>query len=269
MWEYTGDTVILGRAAHILSSGIAVPGQTTYDGGSRYFSVQGDTVSMLILSSWVELWNFSLQVGDSVASPMLHSMHYYGFQSSEDYCDQANSAFQKALVTDVGTDLINEIPLRYYTLKYPNLGGYEYVTYRERDILKYHSSAFFAFIMLCGSFGDELICYSDNELSTSPFCSDISWFYTLGQEKQTNAAQETSIFPNPASDMQTLNIPEGSDIFELSIAIFDINGTFIKSVYTGTGVKTVSSYIGDLNAGIYVYRINTGADIRYSKFIKH
>lgn len=114
--------------------------------------------------------------------------------------------------------------------------------------------------------------YAVSGLNCAPTDSQmVTSSFNIGFASIPESVKNTSIttFPNPASDIQTINITEGSDFSKLSIAIFDLNGKFIKSVYTGAGVKTVSAYIGDLNAGIYVYRINTGADIRYSKFIKH
>lgn len=114
--------------------------------------------------------------------------------------------------------------------------------------------------------------YAVSGLNCAPTDSQmVTSSFNIGFASIQESVKNTSIttFPNPASDMQNLSIPEGSDISELSIAIFDINGTFIKSVYTGASVKTVSSYIGDLNAGVYVYRIITGTDVRYSKFIKN
>jgi len=113
--------------------------------------------------------------------------------------------------------------------------------------------------------------YAVSGLNCAPTDSQmVTSSFNIGFASLPESVKNTSIttFPNPASDIQTINIPEGSDFSKLSVGIFDLNGKFIKSVYTGVGVKTVSSYIGDLNAGIYVYRIQNEKSVLFQKFIK-
>jgi len=77
-----------------------------------------------------------------------------------------------------------------------------------------------------------------------------------------------SVFPNPASEMQTLNLPPGSELTELSVELFDVSGQWVKTVYNGLYIPNANVYLGDIKSGMYLYRVKSGKDIRYVKFIK-
>lgn len=78
------------------------------------------------------------------------------------------------------------------------------------------------------------------------------------------------IFPNPTTN--DISIPvflsENSDI---SIAIYDINGRFIKSIFSGHqsfGNHLFSSSVQELSQGVYLVQLRTPNAILYKKFVK-
>src|SRR5262249_53133106 len=88
-WVYTGDTVIGGDAAKRVSvtykyrmpPAFAYWNTSHYD---QYFKVEGDTVSVWNAydTAWYELYNFSLQTGDTTHSP-LYNKFGFGFDCNQ------------------------------------------------------------------------------------------------------------------------------------------------------------------------------------------
>lgn len=76
-----------------------------------------------------------------------------------------------------------------------------------------------------------------------------------------------SVFPNPASEMQNLTLPPESELTELSVELFDISGQWVKTVYNGLYTPNVNAYLGDIKSGMYLYRVKSGNNVWYTKFI--
>lgn len=81
---------------------------------------------------------------------------------------------------------------------------------------------------------------------------------------------QVGLYPSPATNTQklVLNTPISQN---LEIALYDVSGRKIQEVFKGLSVQGEQSFQVDLNqvpAGLYVYHIVLGNEIRFLKFAK-
>lgn len=79
-----------------------------------------------------------------------------------------------------------------------------------------------------------------------------------------------NISPNPATDIQTLNIKTENNI-DIEISIYDIQGRKIKTIYqshVNAESINITSDITDLAPAMYFYLIEMGTERKYVRFIK-
>lgn len=250
-WEYVQDTTLLGISSKdvLVTTKITFPppfiNPVVTNLSHRYFHVSGDTVSIFALldSSWVDLFDFSLQLGDTTHSPLKHRK---AFGST---CDTSILYDFPAIVTEAGLDTIDGQSLRYYKVKYrigmyPNDDFtdtiYEYQTYRERMIGNYwypYDSYNCGLIEECGPFG--FSCYKDNGMVTDNLCADFTWFETLDIAENTSA-MKIIIYPNPVNEYFSI---QNSQIENYQILSCD--GKFIANC-NGNYIN-----VSQLPAGLY------------------
>ena len=75
------------------------------------------------------------------------------------------------------------------------------------------------------------------------------------------------LFPNPATDAQTLVIKGENEGQELRVELYDMQGRMIRNVYNGSATS-VSIDVSDLSSSIYFYRVFLGDKNRTIRFIK-
>ncbi|WP_460610741.1 M43 family zinc metalloprotease [Hymenobacter terrigena] len=74
-----------------------------------------------------------------------------------------------------------------------------------------------------------------------------------------------SFYPNPASDVLTLDLPSGANAAQYAVRVFDLTGHEMTQVrYDGRGQVRVS----DLPKGLYYVTIGTGAEVSRQRFQK-
>lgn len=260
-WEYMQDTSILGvgvkdiRLTRKTLYPPPFPGVTTWVGHS-YFHLNGDTAWLFVNadSTWQEVYNFSLQTGDSTMNPLANKLNSFAT-----WCADSVPYNQKSVVVDHGNTNIDGQSLRYYTIKYhkDNDTAMAYQTFIERVItLNYwhpNDEYWCGAIVECTS--PTFMCYKDNGMITDSLCSDLIWFETLSFNEEGNV--DFKIYPNPVSDVLTVqtNI-SGINDYE----ILSVDGKIIlKNVHQWVDVSFLPS-------GIY-YITNKNRTV-FRKFIK-
>lgn len=262
IWEYTGDTVINGDNSKIISvlQKSSLPWDTsmytTYN-YAHYFKVVGDTVSILnnADTSWVELYNFSVGIGDSVNSPIDNFLNGISYM-----CPDSLPYTSKGVVTNAGTTLIYGQNLRYYTVEYiidPS-GATDSVTYYERFITQgyWYPNPYICNITDWCSV-PYLLCYKDNGMITDSICTDVSWIETLSIPQQPQQTQGISIYPNPTTDV--LTVQHDPNPLE-KYSIIGIDGKLI--------LTNIQSPINTFNLPSGVYMITNESRTWYKKFVK-
>lgn len=201
-WEYTGDTVILGTSAkeiHLtqkVANWFPPTFYTTYY-QNKYFHVNGDTAWLFVSfdSTWQEVYNFSVQIGDTVQNPLGNRMN--GWASS---CPDSVPYNDIAVVTNTGLTTIDGQSLKFYTLHYYT--GHD-TSYADQTFIERVISLGYWFPndeYWCGAIPEcinpTLICYKDNGMMTDSSCSDLTWFDHLSIQEEGEGAL-VKIFPNP------------------------------------------------------------------------
>ena len=76
------------------------------------------------------------------------------------------------------------------------------------------------------------------------------------------------IYPNPASDKATIAITLEEANY-VSIELFDLNGNLLKAATYSNwlGLSTVEMNTNQLNAGVYLVKINIGGEISSKKLV--
>src|SRR5262245_37286432 len=79
--EYTGDMIVAGDSCKIISSTTKVvypwPAPPSVSYMDYLFKVKYDTVWLFTGTDWQEVYNFSLQIGDSTLSPLANPMNFW------------------------------------------------------------------------------------------------------------------------------------------------------------------------------------------------
>jgi hypothetical protein len=262
-WEYASDTIILGTSAKNIKVtnkfGSLWPPYVQTSIYHYYFQVSGDTVFKFIPedSTWFELYNFSLAIGDTTDSPLRNSFAF-GFS-----CDDTVPYLSPAVVTNVGLDTIAGQSLRFYTVKYLDLlwgdTSYSFQTYYERFITTnfwYPDDPYWCTgVQECGI--PDFMCYKDNGMMTDSLCSDFTWFETLSIPQQFQENLNISIYPNPTTNI--LTVQHDPNPLE-KYSVIGSDGKIILS--------NLQSPINTSNMPSGVYIITNEARTWYKKFVK-
>lgn len=84
--------------------------------------------------------------------------------------------------------------------------------------------------------------------------------YSVGVPEETDETHEISIFPNPASDHILF-----TGVADAQWEIVGMEGNVVKTGWMNSSTAEVN--VEDLAAGMYVMRVNSGTEVRCSRFI--
>lgn len=262
-WEYVQDTTILGVpvkdifiTGHLILPPPFPNGQTSFD--HQYFKLNGDTVWLFVKSdsTWQELYNFSVQIGDTVMNPMGNKLNYWAVE-----CSDSIPYNDVALVTDAGIVNVSGQMLRYYTIHYYTgwMNDSAYQTYYERIITGsyWHPSDNFWCGAVAECFTPGLVCYKDNGMMTDSICNDLSWFETVSLEENIEQPG-IKIYPNPVQDILFINSPQGDTE---KYMVFSVDGKLI--------LPNLQSPVPVSHLPPGIYFLTDKNKSRYYKFIKN
>jgi hypothetical protein len=264
-WEYTGDTLILGQNSKKVN--VVAKYATAWDTSvylnpyytTEYFKVSGDTVSIFNSAdtSWQELYNFSLQIGDTTMSPLNNILNGAALS-----CTDSIPYKCPAIVVDTGHVVISGQSLRYYTVEYVNLTWmdttYAQQTYYERLItLNYwYPSDFYSCHSTDACATPWFVCYKDDGMITDSLCTNVSWIENLSLDEPQQSTQLT-IYPNPTTSVLTIKNDDNP------MEKYSIIGSDGKLVLTN-----IQSPINTINLTPGVYFITNEGRTWYKKFVK-
>lgn len=106
--------------------------------------------------------------------------------------------------------------------------------------------------------------YTDFEIESVQFDPDQWLISASNLDTLVKKYDEVVIYPNPANNY--LRIPLQQNNYT-DIAVIDCYGKEVKTGYKNEGAG-ITIDVGDLVAGIYIIRINTGSEVKMVKFLK-
>src|SRR5687767_1048961 len=119
-WEYLQDSTIMGvsvKDIRVIRKIVYPPPFPSVSTSTfhEYFHLNGDTVWLYvdIDSTWQVIYNFSVQIGDTVQNPLGNRLNGFANQ-----CPDSIPYNDIAVVTNTGITTIDGQNLKYYTLHY-------------------------------------------------------------------------------------------------------------------------------------------------------
>jgi hypothetical protein len=107
--------------------------------------------------------------------------------------------------------------------------------------------------------------------NTSLFLDDIRFEDRIvtGVKMLNQNVTDYKVFPNPMTSSATISytLAESSNV---NIAVYDISGRLVKTVFNGNQVKGMQRATferGNLNPGMYIYKIQAGAQVETGKIM--
>ena len=268
--EYIGDTTInsiqckkLCKSRCTKYIGIPYSDSIVSVIGTEYTYADSDRVYIFKHNQFYTLYDFSAQVGNTWTIPEIK--HYNG-------CDTIGSI----RVDSIGTTTINSQALRYICVSLTNTAqkwGWNAKIVERIGPIKPFSNCDYLFPVKfdnCGMNIDEMIeggnfrCYSDSTLfnyssNIAPACDFITSINSI--EKPPN---QVKVFPNPASNLLTLQLPENTSKGE--IKIYDFIGQQIFSLCLQKPLTLID--ISGFESGLYIIEATSDKNIFIEKFIK-
>jgi len=262
--EYVSDTTILGIPSKTVKftqkvEWVVNPGVWQTGISFRYFNVSGDTVSLFNPSdsTWQELYNFSVQVGDTVINPLGIKLNPFA-----ETCPDSIPYHDVAVVVNTGSTLVSGELLRFYTVRFftanqaPLAPDSSLQTFYERMITMNYwyptDSNQCGISVECPN--PDLLCYADNDWSTNAACNDISYFETVNVEEQFFS--NIQIYPNPVSENLFIE-GSGQDVY----SILNMDG---KVVLTSSSDII---HVENLANGVYI--LSNANRSWYKKIVKN
>ncbi|MDA3843095.1 MAG: T9SS type A sorting domain-containing protein [Candidatus Kapabacteria bacterium] len=110
--------------------------------------------------------------------------------------------------------------------------------------------------------------YSTPVISHKKLNKNLLSILSIEDNGNINESDELLIFPNPAQDNITIELPESFNGFDLSVTISDILGRQIKNINDMmTSENSLIVDISGLNTGIYMLSAEAGGKIVRSRFV--
>ena len=127
-------------------------------------------------------------------------------------------------------------------------------TTRMRVTMKYNSAA-----TPCESFSYGEV--EDYAVNLTP--AGLSWNFGSNENAEEIGNEDSNfiLYPNPASNVFTISIPDNS---KTQISIYNINGSLVKQIVTENGQNID---ISELSTGLYTLKINDGRKLTVKRLI--
>lgn len=198
------------------------------------------------LNDYIYMYNFSLEVGDSITFQSLAypTLTYY--------------------IDSIATEIINDIPLKiqYVSIMCPENNLKEERVFMEKIGPFSHDDVFLQdhLCLLDGqSYGFR--CYSDPNfpeyVASHLVDNDIDCFITTATENIAETEHQIKVSPNPVQEHMQLTFSEALHHQELDIEVFSVQGVSILKTRKIKGEETMNLDIGDLSKGIYFIKSQT------------
>ena len=258
--SYTGDTIILGIPSQKISltynyvnfqSGEI--GESFW--GNEYTYADQDHVYQLIGDEFKVLYDFTVQTGDTI---VVH--YYYDFPVPEE-CDSLG----RALVTESGTEIINNMELRWYTIETfensPNVLNGKIIE-RIGNSTGYIFSQPANCVFFWEQYGGPFRCYSDNEFNEykNPSYDDPCDFIT-GIDVFTKTNLGFQLYPNPTNGKASLTI--NSNKIAKWVRVYEVSGRLV--LQEPIVESSLQLDVSGLVPGMYLLEVETKVGYREVK----
>lgn len=254
------DSLIAGKPVKVIRK-TKFTREGTEHLGFEYLHQNGDTVFYWKNGEFRELYNFSLQKGDSM---MIYS-------DMPNYClCLDNSPYGWVTVDSVFSVTINNQQLKAYTTVTNEgsawgFGPYPIIENIGSTMYLLPQSVFCDCIMDIPGIG-ALRCYSDNVSGTRYFgnlpCDTLTTFPVYADI--INTSRSFKLYPNPASDYLTIELVPGMQ----SLSIFSVDGRLIRVENVNENHGPVTIQVGHLQPGTYFIKVLSDKLFKTNSFIK-
>ena len=263
--QYAGDTVIQGIEAKKLLKTLSWKNLSTGDiqedvfDGYEYVYSDADHVYQFFSNDFLGnefkiLYDFTVNTGDTIP-----------VYNNEIFIIPECNLLGKSVVTATGTEVINGMELRWYSLEaLPGTGFVLEGKIMERmgNVEGYLFSSVY-----CSITEEErspFRCYSDNEFpeyKNPDFEGDCNFITGINQIDRKPFYFD--FYPNPASDILYISVAENTNI--RSVRIYELTG---RKVLEKAGKENVSGAktridISDLKAGMYLLEVESAGGIQW------
>lgn len=231
--------------------------------GHEYISQIGDSVMIYRFGRFYKLYDFTVEIGDTVSFPGSYSLEADEFVIFGD-------SIGKAVVIGKGVSEINGNELKYYDLrkvdnsvwafdqdfylgcariceKIGNISGY---LFPEQQLIADYFE------------GGTLRCYSDNETGTINFSTpyvECDYFHAI----EENTVESPSVYPNPLKERLIVELPTEDNY---TVLVYDTFGrTIIKQDIIG---KITEMNIPFPQTGVFCLVIQSDSHHYVTKLIK-
>jgi hypothetical protein len=231
----------------------------------EYMYADSDRVYQWINNEFVILYDFTVQVGDTIP------LYLSDYDSTTINCDSTGIG----IVTEIGLETINGQLLRYYSMTIfsqptvvlfgkiiEKIGNTD--TQTSGDILNYFfSQQTCDFIDIRGPFR----CYSDNNFSTfsnPDYENNCDFLLAINEIK--GEAFEFAVHPNPVSTQITVSFQVENNVF-FSIKVFTLAGKELMHLTELYDQESID--VSNLNSGMYIIQVELDNGYRSArKFVK-
>ncbi len=199
--------------------------------GHEYISQIGDSVMIYRFGQFYKLYDFTVEIGDTVAFPGSYSCEADEFVIFGD-------SIGEAVVVGKGVSEINGNELKYYDLRKVDNSAWAfdqdfYLGYaRICEKIGNISGYLFPEQQLIADYfeGGTLRCYSDNEIGTTNFSTpyvECDYFHAV----EENTVEPLTVYPNPFKERITVELPTEDNY---TVLVYDTFGrTIIKQDIIG------------------------------------
>lgn len=125
--------------------------------------------------------------------------------------------------------------------------------------------ASFCVVMLMRNAQDTIV---DNDTLNNKSCAAISVEYPVSVNVLTSTIGDVSVYPNPVSDMANfaVTLNKASDV---QVIVTDITGRVVMNELRNNlqGKQVIKINTSSLSEGTYLYKVNTGSEVKTGKMI--
>lgn len=222
--------------------------------GPYLFYVNGDTTYRVMNTEKYVLYNFSLEVGDTLRfweGKTIQVEHYFLNQQ------QPNGYVTFQVITK-GNMLLGNDSVRHYTMQgihgsYQGGIGSEYASLQMEVIEKiglFNTPGKLIPYYLCGTCDTHSPMLTRFDSTSAPSIYQNSWFNGCGYlSVKDEVLWESQIYPNPASDMINIGNPYPNYLYA---TFSDIHGKVVKSNILLSAGVTASVPVSEFASGIYI-----------------
>ena len=254
---HDGDTLIQGVQAQKLQMRSSYTfwetGDTFIDvfAGYEYTYADQDHVYQLVGNEFKLLYDFTVQPNDTI---LIYNSENY--DPSQHECDSVG----RAIVTEIGTEIINGLELRWYIVETLEESTFilngkiiERIGNTTGSLFSLPSDC----IYIQEWIGQFLRCYEDDDFPQyKPYSGECD--FVTGIDEFTSEQNFFSFYPNPASGVVNVSVVESVKV--IKVRVYEVSGKVLldqSPLIPLLQGGTISFNVNNLNPGMYLLELET------------